>query len=162
MTTTNKYQLAKIYKIISYSHPDLVYFGATIDGLAHRLAKHRYVKELAKKNTVNQIINCGDAVIVLVELYPCNSKEELNKKKAEYVLNNKCVNKAVFGVKSKEVQAMEKKEYHKRFLAKQYIESGCKVVHCKCGVSHVLDWTSGHVKTPKHLLYLSEETNINA
>ena len=36
--------------------------------------------------------------IELVENYPCNSKEELEKKEGEYIKNNECVNKLLFFV----------------------------------------------------------------
>ena len=95
----NKYQNSKIYKIVSLSNPDLVYYGSTIVNLCKRMSQHR---ALSNKTSSKQIIELGNAIILLVELYPCNSKEELNRREGEFILNNVCVNKMVAGRTRKE------------------------------------------------------------
>ena len=37
----------------------------------------------------------GDAVILLVELFPCNSEDEARAREAHYILNNECVNRNI-------------------------------------------------------------------
>ena len=96
--TINKYNNGKIYKIISYSNPDLVYYGSTIQPLSKRMGLHRVNNRCSSK----QIIELGDAKILLVENYSCNSKEELHRKEGEYILNNNCINKMVAGRTDKE------------------------------------------------------------
>ena len=87
------YQNGKIYKIISPSNPDaLPYFGATTMLLCKRMGDHRNKNNKCKSKS---LMECGDAIIVLVENYPCNSKEELSRKEAEYIVNNDCCNKIV-------------------------------------------------------------------
>ena len=98
----NKYQSAKIYKIVSDSC-DSVYYGSTCQKLSQRMAGHRasYKSWKAGKHnyvTSYDIIKHGDAIIVLVEDVPCDSKEQLLKIERRYVENNDCVNKYIPGV----------------------------------------------------------------
>jgi hypothetical protein len=93
----NKYQNGKIYQIVSYSHPELIYYGSTIQSLSVRMAGHRRDMKRGRKTTAEQIICFDDANILLIENYPCNSKEELNKREGEYIKNNLCVNKNIAG-----------------------------------------------------------------
>ena len=41
MEKDNKYSRGKIYKIISPSHPELVYYGSTCNDLYKRLHQHK-------------------------------------------------------------------------------------------------------------------------
>jgi hypothetical protein len=92
------YQNSKIYKIVSPSNPDLIYYGSTTQKLSSRMSSHR---AHYKKNTYNltssKVLCFEDAIILLVENYPCNSKEELLKKEGECILNNDCINKQIAG-----------------------------------------------------------------
>ena len=83
------YQNSKIYKIISPSNPDLIYYGSTTQKLSVRMAGHRMNSKTNRGGESSKEILCfDDANIILVENYPCNSKEELFKKESEYILNN--------------------------------------------------------------------------
>ncbi len=62
----------KIYKVVSLNNPELVYYGHTSQTLAQRFTTH---KSKANKSTSKQIIEKGDAVILLVEDYPCQSED---------------------------------------------------------------------------------------
>tara|TARA_R110000744_G_scaffold363491_1_gene471826 strand:+ start:135 stop:668 length:534 start_codon:yes stop_codon:yes gene_type:complete len=96
------YSLGKIYMIYpKVEDPDEgdVYYGSTTETLGRRMAKHRYqsyCKILFDKYGVE---NC---FIELVEEYPCETKEHLNKKEGEYIRNHKCVNKRIAGRTNKE------------------------------------------------------------
>ena len=86
------------------------------------MAMHRYNKNTTSK----QIIDLGDAFILLVELYPCNSKDELNRREGEFILNNECINKRVAGNTKKEYYTQNKdiiikksKEYYQQ-IKEQY------------------------------------------
>ena len=80
----------KIYKVVSLNNPELVYYGHTSQTLAQRFTIH---KSKANKSTSKQIIEKGDAVILLVEDYPCQSEDQARAREAFYILNNVCVNK---------------------------------------------------------------------
>jgi hypothetical protein len=80
----------KIYKVVSLNNPELVYYGHTSQTLAQRFTTH---KSKANKSRSKQIIDKGDAVILLVEDYPCQSEDQARAREAFYILNNVCVNK---------------------------------------------------------------------
>jgi hypothetical protein len=116
----NKYQNGKIYQIVSFSHPDLIYYGSTIQTLSMRFAGHRRDTKKENSNSSKQIICFDDAKILLIENYPCNSKEELNKREGEYIRNNICVNKRIEG-RTKEEYYEDNKELIKE-KNKEYYE----------------------------------------
>ncbi len=92
------YQLGKIYKLISPS--GLIYIGSTCETLSNRLSGHkssykRYNENKTKKKITSfklleEDINNID--IVLIEKYPCNSKEELHSRERYYIDLIDCVN----------------------------------------------------------------------
>lgn len=178
----NRYQNGKIYKICSFSNPELVYFGSTCQLLSKRFAAHK--KEIARgKNLTSKvIIDLKDAYIVLVEAFPCNSKEELFKREAEYITSNRCVNKSIPYVspeqqlenmkryleKNKErIKAYDKDRHQKWYqnskdhVAKKYQENKEKIqsyrkekIKCDCGTMVMRTQMSRHKGTSKHLSLL--------
>jgi len=111
------YQKGKIYKIISPSK-NLIYYGSTTQTLPQRLAQH--IKEnKAYNNKVNTryccsylVIECEDYKIELVEEYPCNNKQQLNKKEGEYQKSNECVNTHIAGRTTNEYYQDNKKQIY--------------------------------------------------
>ena len=116
----NKYNTGKIYKIWSPSCENLVYYGSTILNLSQRLAGHKSDYKMYK-NGKNRCCSsfkifdeCGDYRIDLVELFPCNSKDELNSREGHYIRNNNCINKCIAGRTRKEYRD-EHKEHKKQY-----------------------------------------------
>ena len=151
------YQNGKIYKIIS-QHTDKCYVGSTtIKYLSMRLAKHRWSYERNLGTTSKYILELGDYEIVLLELCPCNSKDELHMRERHYMDILDCVNKnkiAIYNKKyielHKETISIYKKNY--RELNKKAISEKNKIkITCDCGAevrkSHILR----HKKTQKHI-----------
>jgi hypothetical protein len=83
------YSNGKIYKLVC-DDPDLIYYGSTTIKLSQRMAHHRCDKNACVSK---KLFDVGNVKIILVENYPCNSKEELNKKERDYIDNNNCINK---------------------------------------------------------------------
>jgi len=154
-TENNKYKNGKIYRIVSPSHPELVYYGSTTQTLSQRMAGHRRsFKNEASGITSKKVLQYEDAMIILVENCPCNSKEELNKKEKEYIINNECVNKVVpfrtmeearevkqkYKQDNKEKIAEQRKDYlyNRGGYAKRYIV--CPV----CGIEFMKRKTESH------------------
>jgi len=109
----NKYNNGKIYKIVDNTN-DNVYYGSTVKTLEERLTTHKFYKSCRSK----LIIDNGDYNIILVENYPCESKEQLELRERYYIENNKCVNKNIPGrthaewyQANKEHQNKKHKEY---------------------------------------------------
>lgn len=95
----NRYANGKIYMIESLS-AGLVYYGSSCSPLSKRLSMHKsHYKEF--KNGMHgpmtsfDIIAQPDHKIILVESYPCNTREELHAREAHYIRNNECVNKYI-------------------------------------------------------------------
>ena len=84
----------KIYKIVSMNNPELIYYGHTCQTLSQRFSSH---KSKSNNTTSKQVIDKGDAIILLVEDYPCQSDNEARTREGFYILNNQCVNKCVAG-----------------------------------------------------------------
>ena len=98
------YQKSKIYKIWSPSC-DKIYIGSTTETrLCQKMAdiKNEHKRHLNGKydgnNSSYELISLGDAVIELIELYPCNSKDELLKRQTYHINLNKniCTNKTIY------------------------------------------------------------------
>ena len=97
----NRYANGKIYMIESLS-VGLVYYGSSCSPLSKRLSMHKsHYKEFKNGThgpmTSFDIIAQPDHKIILVESYPCNTREELHAREAHYIRNNECVNKQVAG-----------------------------------------------------------------
>ena len=101
----NMYQNGKIYKVVDNGY-NLCYYGSTCQPLTKRLSTHkkdyRRYKDGRKERPITLckifdeygIDNCK---IELVELFACNSKEELHKREDEFIRDNECVNKFIPG-----------------------------------------------------------------
>lgn len=93
----NKYQNGKIYKITDNTNEN-VYYGSTQKTLARRLSDHKYdYKRREKEGNVrtSSLIICNqDYTIDLVEDFPCETREQLEKRESYYINNFKCINVA--------------------------------------------------------------------
>jgi hypothetical protein len=100
-----------------------VYYGSTTqDKLADRMKQHRddyrgYLKTGKIKSYSFAVLENGMSKILLVEPWPCTSKDELCMREGKWILENECVNKHVAGAHAK---AGGKKEYHKKTFAERY------------------------------------------
>ena len=126
------YANGRIYKIepICEHDENEVYYGSTCQILCKRMDGHRN-NYRSWKNGKTDKINSFDLYekygvenckIYLVELYPCETKEELFAREGYYIKNNKCVNKNVAGRTRKEHQEDNKEillEQRKPYL-KEY------------------------------------------
>jgi hypothetical protein len=93
------YTQGKIYKIVS-DNIEGTYYGSSADTLWSRFGTHTSHFRAWKKGTYHyvtsfKLIEAGNASIVLVEYYPCNSKIELKARERWYIENNDCVNKYI-------------------------------------------------------------------
>jgi hypothetical protein len=88
------YANGKIYKIVCNITGEQ-YIGATTQKLSQRLTCHVSKKNTDKLYKSKDIILRGDYQIVLIENYPCNNKEELERKEREHIEANICVNKYI-------------------------------------------------------------------
>jgi hypothetical protein len=170
------YQKGKIYKIESHVGPK-IYIGATIKNrLSQRMASHRadykYWKSGKCTKTTSYdlfdeygVENCK---IVLLESCPCNNKDELASKEAEYIRKFDCVNKVIPDRTSQEYRKQyyidnkeEINEYKKTYreINKDKIKEQKSVpFKCDCGSCFRIDDKARHERTKKHLNYLASKT----
>lgn len=101
------YSKGKIYCLRSHQ-TDNVYIGSTIQTLAKRKGGHisaynSYLKKKCSWMTSFDIVKYGDFYIELIEDYPCENKQHLEKKEGEYIRDRVCVNKIIVGRTDKEL-----------------------------------------------------------
>ena len=125
-----KYDKGKIYKIIDNTNGD-IYIGSTVQSLASRKSQHKE----SRNRCMSKFIICnGDYDIILIESYPCKSKEELLMRERYYIDNTDCINKTLPGRTGAEwyqdnkerilekaknkVKTDERKEYEKDYALK--------------------------------------------
>jgi hypothetical protein len=163
----NKYQNGKIYTL---RHPstDKIYIGSTVKKyLCNRLAEHNshykcFLNGKSNNVTSFEIIKLGDSYIELLELFPCNSKLELNKREGELIREHKnnCVNSYVAGRTGKEYNiecADKRKETNKQHYEnnKETIKEKRSTKYiCDCGSEINISVKSRHEKSIKHQDYL--------
>jgi hypothetical protein len=115
------YQNGKIYSIRSYQ-TELIYIGSTTQSLSKRLGKH--ISDY--KNGVissKELLKYDDYYIELIELFPCNSREELLKQEGIHIRKNIniCVNCCIAGRTKKEYNIDNKERINEK--EKQYREN---------------------------------------
>jgi hypothetical protein len=88
----------KMYTICCKTDDTFIYVGCTTQSLCERMAKHKY--DSINKPTIcfYQFINdLNDWYIELYEKYPCENKEQLNKREGEIIRSLGTVNKTIAG-----------------------------------------------------------------
>ena len=87
------YQNGKIYKLIC-DDPSLVYIGSTCQKyLNSRLSAHKYTYNHCKTTTSRELFEVGGVKIVLIELFKCNTRDELLNRERLHMENIECVNR---------------------------------------------------------------------
>jgi len=96
------YANSKLYSIRSHQTNKL-YIGCTTQTLAQRLAKHKtgyrlWLADNSKKYlTSYEILQYDDHYIELIEDYPCENRNQLNRREGELIRAHDCVNKRISG-----------------------------------------------------------------
>lgn len=112
------YQNGKIYKIVC-NDTGKQYIGSTCKKyLSQRLANHKHPSNTSSSR---EIIEGGNYSMVLVELCPCNSKDELHKRERHFIETMECVNQIIPSRTKKEWCEDNKEHISKR--DKKYYEA---------------------------------------
>jgi hypothetical protein len=143
----NKYQQGKIYKIVS-PMIEICYVGSTYKTLKYRLTKHKgnyadYLRTGSSEymTSFELIGRYDDIIIILIENYPCETKEELLKRENYWINLIPCfnrnnaidfrINKRKYAIRNRE----HIKEYQKNWYQKHKEEINKNSVICDiCGV----------------------------
>ena len=160
------YQNGKIYKIISHNSDQDIYVGSTTQMLCKRLTGH--VTNFKKNGPVSSknVLRHGNYQILLIENYPCNTKEELTAREAYYVRQFNCVNKNVPGRTREEWY-----EDNKDKIAKYYEDNKDKIserhkkyyeankILCDCGCKVNRKYMNKHKNSNKHVKIVNNLKN---
>ena len=162
------YQYGKIYRVDNFDN-DSIWVAATCTPLP----KKRY--ELAQKGFHN-------IHLVLIEHYPCNSKDELNARldywkskidRQQKEEDSKLPPASIeFREKNREIMRQYHHKYHKKYYEEnreQILEYKKKCyqdekearavpVQCQCGGTYRRDNKSHHVRAKQHLIFLDDNT----
>jgi len=157
-----RYLNGKIYKLVC-NKEDLIYIGSTIETLNTRLSKHK-----CSKNTCisRRIIDNGDYEIILLELYPCMCRRELEQREQEWMEQFDCIN-LHRSYMTEEQHEEYKKQYYQKYnqngkeYFKNYRENNREKISekfkCECGGKYTRQNKSQHFKSKKHKAYLNNQ-----
>ena len=172
MAVDNRYTRGQIYTIRSHL-TDAVYVGSTIQPLCKRFSEHKRHYRMYKEGNMGYItsfdifdIDLEGAFIELYEIYPCESKAELNRREGQVIRGMDCVNKRVAGrtkaewyQQNKQIHLDRVKEYQKNNKHKISYRKN-KKHECSCGGRYTHANTIVHSKTIKHRMFLFKQHNI--
>jgi hypothetical protein len=110
----NKYSKGKIYCIKS-PQTERIYVGSTILDLNQRLSAHK-VHFKNKNLSSKEIIQYDDAYIELIEEFPCETRDELERREGHHIkLNPNCCNKYIAGRTIKEHYQDNREKFKKYY-----------------------------------------------
>ena len=146
------YQNSKIYQITNTDN-QLIYIGSTTNSLNQRLSEHkRHYKSFQKGKgnhiTSFKILQHAGVEIELVELYPCDNKNQLHEREKHYIESTANVNKCIPG----NIQGESAKRHYKK--NKVAINAKAKVKNiCPCGGKYTNRNKAIHQTTKKHIIF---------
>ena len=167
----NRYENGKMYKIVDAGYTKC-YIGSTTETLSQRMARHRlrytqYIHgseggELRSVNALFDEFGMDNCKIELIELYPTNSKIELQQREGCYIKNTCCVNKRIAGrtlVEDRQtfkevLNARENSDTNKR---KKKSSKNKKPCQCPCGSVVRKHDIRRHEKSNKHQNWLKQQ-----
>ncbi len=182
------YNQGKIYTVRCRNDKSLIYVGSTVEKyLSARYSKHRCDKtcSLYKYIANNYNSDWSDWYIELYELYPCNSKIELNKREGEVQREISTINKRIenrtkkeysqqYCEKNKEHLSQQKKEYREQNKEKicetlklwyeknrsLVLEKNKEKIECDCGCLVTKSKLKRHQTSKKHISFLDKNNII--
>ena len=144
------YSLSKIYKLVSNKTTD-IYIGSCLMRLSTRLSNHK-----SKSNTtVSKKLFTEDAIItiVLIESYPCNTKNELKARELHHIITYNCINANKPFVC--DILISDRKEYDKIYNKEYYTN------HKEEAKEHNKAYYTNHKQEIK-IYYASQRDRTNA
>jgi len=121
------YQNGKIYTIRCRSDDALIYVGSTTRALSQRMTEHRSNCKLGCSCSLYKYIvndDWSEWYIELVQNFPCNSKEELEKREGEIIRQIAAINNRIAGRSQKDYQKDNTdkiKEYQKEKVKVEHL-----------------------------------------
>ena len=153
------YKLGKIYKIVDNTNNEC-YIGSTCERtLARRLAGHvkdhrKYLTNSNNKSVTSfRILANNNYDIILIESYPCNTKDELHRRERYYIEHSECVNKVIPGRTMQEYRQYnkeKKKADDKKYweVHKEELKQKCDCPYC--GMTYIKHNKTQHMNSYNH------------
>ena len=140
----------------------MIYIGSTYKTLQQRLKAHEIKFKSFKAGkynfvTVFKILENNNYNIELIELYPCESKKDLEFREGQIIKqfrNDKLniVNRCVVGQTKAEYRQKNKAELN---------EKKKQLHNCSCGISYTHSHKARHEKSKKHQNYINNSKTVN-
>lgn len=168
------YKNGKIYRLVC-NVSGKQYIGSTTQTLTKRKCCHKSDYKKWKNGNHNyiksfDILQNDDCDIILIENYPCQSKNELERRERYWIENMVCVNKNIPGRTQEEWKGENKeklKEYAKQYYGdnkeyfQQYRETNKEYIqqkeNCECGGKFTRQNKQTHLKSKKHQKWEQEQ-----
>ena len=160
------YQLGKIYMIRCNVSGEKYVGSTTKERLSQRLAGHvsqykKYQNGVKIYVSSFEIIAGGTYQIELIELCPCNSKDELSRREGEIIRTTDCVNHRVAGrtrAEWKQDHKLDLIESNAQYYQSIKVQRSEDTVTCLCGCIVRRDSLVRHTKTAKHNQWVLDPT----
>jgi hypothetical protein len=161
-------EYGKIYKLVSFQS-EYCYIGCTTARLlSERMAKHKcdYKRWLAGTQhyiTSYELLKHDDCKIILLEKYPCKSRDELEARERYWLDNSiNCINKQK-PTRTQKEHYEENKEHFKQYKREWYLkrkdthnQKSKERVICDCGANICRAALKGHLMTERHKVNLEK------
>ena len=152
------YKNGKIYQILNNVNDD-VYVGSTTQPLCKRLYKHK-ADTKRRDNLIHKLIReiGEDSIYIeLIEIYPCNSREELRAREGYYIRERGTLNNLIAGRTQQEwiednkeqVKEYKHKYWKKLSMEQEHIRKNEKVMCDTCGCQSTRNNLARHQKSNK-------------
>jgi len=163
MREFNQLSNGKIYRIVC-GETKKVYIGSTCEAtLESRLKSHEVSYKRYKKYGIGhcssyEILENNNYKIELIQLYPCESRQDLCVKEGECQLLYRCINKNMAGRNSKEyyqdnkkklLENVKKYQLKNKEKIKQKSNTIVECDVCQCKYKYASTWM--HKQSKKHL-----------
>ncbi len=158
------YSKGKIYRLVCNTTGQQ-YIGSTAQSLSQRLGNHKaeykmFLKGTRHMTTSFSILSENNYEIILIEEYPCENKNQLERRERHFIETMECVNKVKPARTSDERNQYQlqynrtpkRKEYAQQYRQKND-ETIKKLTNCECGGKYKHQSRSTHFKTNKHTSY---------
>jgi hypothetical protein len=150
-----------------------IYIGSTINTLSDRLAQHKHhlkyymsSKKLDMCSSSILLMADPNSKIILIENFPCKTKEELRARERYYIEQNRelCININIPNRTKKEYRTAYKDQINQQ-KKKYYIKNSVmlcvkkrEVIKCACGRTTTRTNLSRHNQTSKHKKIMAAHT----
>jgi hypothetical protein len=124
-TNDERYKRGKIYTIRNITDDTMIYVGSTIDTLPKHLGTHKRDCNCGKRISIYKYIENNDWSNWYIEWhedFPCNGKQELNRREGEVIREIGTINKQIAGRTRKEYREETVDKEKEKGTLKKYRE----------------------------------------